>query len=280
MADWEDDLDPYFWRWERAKPIKVRGGIKAQAKQFGKKWWTEKWLSAIEEFGPHRRVARGRSYARKGQILDLKIEPGLISAIVQGSREIPYKVQIQMKAFSAEKAKEFLTNLQSRPLLIASMLNGEIHPDTESLFLKTDVPLFPLKEEGLNAVCSCPDPSNLCKHIAAVFYVVSEELERDPLLLLEIRGIKNPVAQGSAETLFPRPDVEPLPQDPQQFWRIPRLQEIQFKENRISLEKSQKPVILQRLGPFPFWRGEADLLGTLERIYKAVQTVARASGTK
>jgi uncharacterized Zn finger protein len=36
--------------------------------------------------------------------------------------------------------------------------------------------------------CSCPDWAVPCKHLAAVYYILAEWLDRDPFLLFELRG--------------------------------------------------------------------------------------------
>ena len=38
--------------------------------------------------------------------------------------------------------------------------------------------------------CSCPDWSNPCKHIAAVYYLVGEEFDHDPFLIFKLRGVE------------------------------------------------------------------------------------------
>ncbi len=40
------------------------------------------------------RLARGRRYARAGQVLDLEVRPGEVTARVQGSRRQPYRVHV------------------------------------------------------------------------------------------------------------------------------------------------------------------------------------------
>ncbi|HZS33253.1 MAG TPA: SWIM zinc finger family protein, partial [Methylomirabilota bacterium] len=47
---------------------------------------------------------------------------------------------------------------------------------------------FPIAAGELRTECSCPDWANPCKHVAAVHYVLGEFLDRDPLLLFELRG--------------------------------------------------------------------------------------------
>ncbi|HEY4492021.1 MAG TPA: SWIM zinc finger family protein [Acidobacteriota bacterium] len=262
-----DDEDRYFWRFYRAEPKKVKGGIKAQRRKFGGQWWAQRWLEAIERFGPARRVARGRSYARKGQVLDLRLDPGNISAIVQGSRDEPYQVEISLQRVSPEIETTILRELQSQPIYTATFFIGEVHPDVEKMLGKYGIPLFPTKEEGLGASCSCPDWGNPCKHIAAIYYLISEELERDPMLLLHLRGIPRErlTAQQQPKLFRAGQPGQPLPADPEQFWRAPRLKEVPLGATDVT--KPARPAILQRLGPFPFWRGDSDFLQTIELIY-------------
>ena len=57
----------------------------------------------------------------------------------------------------------------------------------ESLYRRRLV-AFPEKLRDLETECSCPDWSNPCKHIAAVYYLLGEEFDRDPFLLFKLRG--------------------------------------------------------------------------------------------
>ena len=62
---------------------------------------------------------------------------------------------------------------------------------------------------------------------------------------------------------------EPLLLDPEAFWGRPP--ENPEEEKSPSLEAHIPPVpaaLPKRLGKFPFWRGEEDLLEMLEEIYK------------
>lgn len=272
MDEWDDD--DFFWRFRRTKAREVKGGIKAQAKKFGQQWWAEKWLEAIERFGPQKRVARGRSYARKGQALRLELKPGLISAAVQGSREEPYEIHIPLQQVAYTIQQEILQRLRTQPIFAASLLSGEVPPEIESLFNEFRIPLFPDRAEGRSASCSCPDESNPCKHIAAIYYLISLELERDPFLLLYLRGISRQQLAPKKQKLFAPAQTEPLPTVLQQFWKSPRVKQVALPD--LILRGTSKPTILQRLGSFPFWRGEAEFMQTMETIYESARKFARA----
>src|SRR6185295_1743458 len=79
-------------------PRRVKGGIRARSKRgaFGQSWWARRWLAVLAALQLGGRLARGRAYARRGQVMDLSIEEGLVRARVQGSRKEPYTVSIRV----------------------------------------------------------------------------------------------------------------------------------------------------------------------------------------
>src|SRR4051794_21693935 len=94
------DRDGQFF--EGGRPIRVEGGIavRAQRGSIGEHWWSRRFVDILEEVCPPGRLTRGRAYARKGQVLEVAIEPGLVTGVVQGSRDDPYEVAIEVEAFS------------------------------------------------------------------------------------------------------------------------------------------------------------------------------------
>ena len=61
--------------------------------------------------------------------------------------------------------------------------------EIEEIFQKAGAPLIPSSETDISSDCSCPDVDDTCKHIAAVYYVLGQEIDRDPFLLMEMRGL-------------------------------------------------------------------------------------------
>jgi uncharacterized Zn finger protein len=171
-------------------PIKVEGGLAAKSKRgaIGETWWSRRFLDAVEPYLVGGRSGRGRSYARRGQVVELAVAPGLISAKVQGTRRVPYRVRIAMPAASAEQWERVLASLASQAGYSASMLAGELPHEVEEVFSGAGVALFPGPRSRLTSDCTCPDWANPCKHVAAVCYLVAEQFDRDPFALLAWRG--------------------------------------------------------------------------------------------
>ena len=181
----------YYDFFPRSVPRKAKGGIKAQSKRgtFGGSWWARRWIAVLEGFDIGARLGRGRSYARRGQVLSINIDKGRVSAKVQGSRSRPYDVVIKVKTLSAAEWKKLAKALSRQALFAAKLLSGEMPQDIEAAFKAARLSLFPERLRDLVTDCSCPDWSNPCKHIAAVYYLIGEEFDRDPFLLFKLRGM-------------------------------------------------------------------------------------------
>jgi uncharacterized Zn finger protein len=171
----------------------------------------------LEGFDIGARLGRGRSYARSGQVVQLEIGQGLVRAAVQGSRPQPYEVTIEMTPLPPKAWHAVLAALASQPLFAARLLAGDMPRDIEQVFSTAGTSLFPETSGALRTSCSCPDWSNPCKHIAAVYYLIGEAFDRDPFLLFRLRGLTREelvarlTAEGTAAPPVAPQAVEPGP---------------------------------------------------------------------
>ena len=184
-----DDYDDFYY-FEPTRPIEVEGGVKARSRRgaFAKNWWATRWIEAVERLMDSGRLGRGRSYARKGQVLSIEETKGGVTARVQGSRRTPYKITIQVKPLSDSQWGKVLDALASQALFAAQLLAGEMPQDIEQAFAAAGVSLFPDKPGDLITNCSCPDWANPCKHVAATHFILGERFDEDPFLLFRLRG--------------------------------------------------------------------------------------------
>ena len=179
----------YWPRYESTRPLEADGiKAKSQRGKFTETWWGDRWIAALQPLMDSGRLGRGRSYARRGQVLEIDIQPGEITARVQGSRRSPYKVVIELNPLNAKQWDVVLNALADQAIYAAQLLNGEMPDDIEGIFDAVRVPLFPAAGGDLRSQCSCPDWANPCKHIAAVYYLLGERFDGDPFLLFELRG--------------------------------------------------------------------------------------------
>ncbi|MHB1432899.1 MAG: SWIM zinc finger family protein [Streptosporangiaceae bacterium] len=178
------------WYPPPARPRSVDGGLKPRSARgaIGQTWWSERFVSVLERIGLGSRLQRGRNYARRGQVISLDIDAGLVSAQVQGSRSRPYRVRIGITAFGKAEWAALERALAASAWYAARLLAGEMPQDIEDVFAATGLSLFPASPAELSMDCSCPDSQVPCKHIAAVFYLLAEMFDDDPFAILAWRG--------------------------------------------------------------------------------------------
>jgi uncharacterized Zn finger protein len=173
-----------------SRPIPVDGGIKAKSKRgaIGEQWWSRRFIAVLESYGMSGRLQRGRSYARKGQVIDFELTQGKVTARVQGSRPRPYTVSIGVLPLTTAQWRAVERRLAGQALFRAKLLAGEMPAEIEEVFAGCGTPLFPRSAADLEMRCSCPDWEVPCKHLAAVCYVLAEAFDADPFGMLAWRG--------------------------------------------------------------------------------------------
>ena len=119
-------VDPNGRWFDSSGPIRVDGGIAVRAKRgkIGEQWWSRRFVDILEQTCDPGRLARGRTYARKGQVIDFEMTPGRVAGRVQGSRPAPYQVTIEIPAFEEAQWTDALAALGSQALYRAALLAG------------------------------------------------------------------------------------------------------------------------------------------------------------
>jgi uncharacterized Zn finger protein len=283
-----------YWDWyPKSKPRQPANGIKAQTQrgQFGKSWWANKWLDALERLVDPGRLTRGRSYARSGQVLNLDIKPGRVESRVQGSRPSPYKVQIEIKPLSDKDWDRVADAMSEQAIFAAKLLSGEMPQNIEEAFALAKVSLFPTLKGDLKTECLCPDWSNPCKHIAAVYYLLGEQFDADPFLLFRLRGKSKDeiMAMLRARRTTPVPTVPPVEEKKRKSRTLAEpiipLEKCldRFWDAADNLEdfavKIEAPaadgVPIKRLGAPGFWRdSKVDFIALFANAYKGLTEVS------
>jgi uncharacterized Zn finger protein len=301
---------PYWHDFER--PRRVKGGIKAQSRtgSFATSWWARRWIDVLESFDMESRLSRGKNYARHGQVISIDIQKGKVAALVQGSRSNPYKVSLGVTLIPAAAWKKAIAAMAAEAVFSARLLNGEMPADIERAFDSVKLSLFPASLKELETRCTCPDWSNPCKHIAAVYYLLGEEFDRDPFLLFRLRGMdrdrllealgRSAGARGTGNRRV-RSAAQGASADMPSGEASVRARGLGAPSSQASApaasaplpsdpeafwgtdeefefsgagEAPSAPPLLARLGSFPFWRGGMSFLESMEAVYR----VASAAG--
>lgn len=280
MSDW--------WAYEHGPRRAAKDGIRARSTrgEIGETWWSQRFIAALQEVADASRLTRGRSYARSGQVMDLRVQPGSVTARVQGSRPRPYEVSIRLVPFTDPEWARAEEALADQALFLAALLAGEMPRDVEQAFATAGLSLFPSRAEELRSDCSCPDWANPCKHVAATYYILAEAFDTDPFLVLCWRGrarddllarlrelrasrpAEEDAAQEEAPSEAPAAEVEPASAD---FWRAgSELWSLAFSPRAAEAADA----VLRQLGPLPPDAGGPEADRALAEAYAAFTRAA------
>ncbi len=285
MGRWGYGGYPYY---TPSKPKKVDNGIKLKSKrgEIASRWWSQRWIQVLESFHLGARLDRGKSYARQGQVIELNITTGNISAKVQGSARSPYNVSITLQPLTRQEWQRIIEIMASQAKFAAKLLTGEMPDNIEEAFIESKIPLFPTKIRDLKTECSCPDSANPCKHIAAVYFILAEKFEEDPFMIFKLRGMDKEEILGTLRESRsgdqpPTKNNGKKPQNQRTKKKVTRGNLIDKKISNfwsgawepISLCISPPPIenaIIKRLGPSPFTVKQINASTLFEKIYSQV----------
>ncbi|MER0476844.1 SWIM zinc finger family protein [Streptomyces sp. Edi2] len=158
-------------------------------RSFAETWWGNAWVDALE--GPVRsatgRLARGRTYARAGNVGEITVTPGRATARVQGSQPAPYRTSMDVPQLTSTEWDLLIDATAARAGHLAALLDRDMPTTLTDDAAQAGVCLLPAPRD-LTPRCSCPDWGDPCKHAAALYYQVARLLDHDPFVLLLLRG--------------------------------------------------------------------------------------------
>jgi uncharacterized Zn finger protein len=247
--------------------------------------WGARWLDAVSAFSPAKQMERGRVMAKSGKVLSLQVDQGFVAADVQGSRSRPYKVEIGLPMFSRKQWQRVTDALLKKAFYAAKLLSGDMPRDLEQIFSDTGAALLPASAADISSDCSCFEMDEPCKHIAATYVALAQEIESNPFLLLEMRGLTR--AQLLTEIQTRRgartkttTTAAPIDRPPQtylagklnDFFQAPKDRPLSASAPSVDAPALLKPGLrIQEMGSPPFWQSDNDFEEVLVRIYQAVR---------
>jgi uncharacterized Zn finger protein len=148
----------------------------------------QQWLGALNRIDFSNRLPRGKSYANKGVVTSIKIKGNQIEAKVQGTRKTSYKINIIVPLYYEEQTKIFIDAIKSNPLVLAKLLNRKLPEELMTIAEESGIKIFPSSWQDLKLNCSCPDWAVPCKHLAAVIYIIANEIDKNPFLVFKLHN--------------------------------------------------------------------------------------------
>ncbi|WP_414578249.1 SWIM zinc finger family protein [Anabaena sp. CCY 9402-a] len=271
--------------------------------KFSRTWWGDRFIKALEDFTDDSRLQRGRSYARGGKVKSFAIDKNIITAQVRGSvnpyfgvyKEPTYNIVIEITPIAKTRWNEAIKSLSSKASIVSRLLLNEVPENIEENFSQMGLHLLPHSSKDFKTKCSCPDYANPCKHIAGVYYLVASQLDNNPFLLFELRGLSKVELQAKladsslgkalstvfdsqeltiepSASFYPKLEKQSVSEKPnlREFWlgtkRLPSTIEV-------SNDSGVSAILVKKEGDFPaFWRKDNSFLETMEELYQRVKT--------
>ncbi len=271
--------------------------------KFSRTWWGDRFIKALEDFTDDNRLKRGRSYASGGKVLNFDVDKNKITARVKGSinpyfgvyKEPTYNINIEIKPIAKTSWNEAIKKLSSKASIVSRLLLNEVPENIEDTFSQLGLHLLPHSSKDFTTKCSCPDYANPCKHIAGVYYLVASQLDNNPFLLFELRGLSqaelqakladSPLGKALAEELnakeisletstsfYTQLAKQSIDEKPtaREFWlgakRLPQTIEV-------PTPSAVSAILIKKQGDFPaFWPKNNSFIETMEELYQRVKT--------
>jgi uncharacterized Zn finger protein len=153
-------------------------------------FWGRAWCDNLAAYASlANRLERGRRYLRGGLVIDLRIEPGLITSLVSGTDV--YEIRVGIAPMPPARWKAVVKACAGRIDSVVELLAGRFDESVMAHVCRQGTGLFPTPTEITHA-CTCPDGRGgrwLCKHVAATLYGVGVRLDEDPRLLFRLRHV-------------------------------------------------------------------------------------------
>jgi uncharacterized Zn finger protein len=269
--------------------------------RFGKTWWGRRFIEALEGFTDTGRLQRGRGYSGDSRILAFDVVDGVVTATVRGNinpyygvyKEPRYKTTIQMVPIPAKHWNKAVVYVGNNAALVSKLLMNEMPDNIDDAFANVKLHLLPRSRKDFALTnCSCPDYANPCKHIAGVYYRLARQLDRDPFLLFELRGLSRerlhqalratplgkalvalmvdgPEQVVEAESYYTRPVARTSVPDYRSFWqgakRLP-------SEIEPATPAPVLAILVKKAGDVPpFWEKDSSFIEVMEELYLRVR---------
>jgi uncharacterized Zn finger protein len=161
-------------------------------------FWGKAWCDNLERYSDYaNRLPRGRTYLRARAVLDLQIAPGVVTALVSGTRL--YRVRVKVATVQPRLWRAICRDCAGAIDSLVELLRGRFSPAVMERLCCERTGLFPWPAE-IQLSCSCPDWASMCKHVAAVLYGIGARLDQQPELLFTLRKVdeKDLIAHAGA----------------------------------------------------------------------------------
>ena len=246
--------------------------------------WGDRWLASASGAG-RARLEKGRALVAEGGLTALAVKPGLVEAEVRDRGRSFVSVKLKVRPLNEKVFDGALKAFAERARTAADLLSGTLPEEADAVFAAAGGALLPASANEVSVTCPCGEAVP-CRHAAAVHVGLAERFDRDPFLVLLLRGkgrdevlarlrearaqralpaAAAPSAPKRPETQAPLP-LEPLPDVRAESFYRPLVPLATLKTRFVPPENPE--ALLTRLGPPPLQDEEAARL--LVEMHRAI----------
>lgn len=278
---------PWWQSPDNEAPAAKKITLQSQWGSIAQNWWTERFVSVLEEYGENGRLSRAKLCARSGHAIRLRIGPGEMSIGISCSGSSVRDVALMLPRFSPEVWDMLIETIAGDAALTGSLLTGEFSHHLVDELSQRGIDLIPDQYRSVRAYCHCSDDHNPCIHIAAAWYFLTEVLDEDPWILFLLHGktreevisrvnaIRDQLLPssipGQSEEDQEQKTSTPPPYDPDRFFSCP----VNADDAHIPVpERKVSPILL--LGPAPYKLGGKNLADRIAVLYPSISAYAES----
>jgi len=233
----------------------------------------KRWFALVLTRDAEDHIKRSR-LARDGHILNMAIDAGVVVARFHENYGYDRtETMITFPLWTVEQQHRWFDMLHAHSEWSTALLRNEL---PEALVAATEaagIPLIPADDQQLAFICTCYRSNSFCKHQAATWFALTDELLAHPLLIAQLYGVS---VQTTIEAILDRPLYAPFVPtggapdlgDPARFWNGGELPTVEPYDGAAQTE----PVTA--LGRFPLWHGQFDPTAYLSPIYDIASHLA------
>lgn len=159
-------------------------------KTYGNTWWGKQWLNALKNIDHSSRLPRGRTFANQQKVQRIRItKNGLAKVKVKGKSVRFYEVEIALEPFTEKQKQVILQQILNNPLYLSQLLNRQLPASLLNYCKSKRIKVFPTSWDSLGLDCGCSNLIIPCKHMSAALYIMANEIDKDPFLVFQLRGL-------------------------------------------------------------------------------------------
>jgi uncharacterized Zn finger protein len=146
-------------------------------------WFVRHWLEFFERRSSTFLLQRGRNSYQQGNVRNLTIVPGLVTAYVKGLET--YQVKFVSKSFSPEEIADVSKMISSQPVLLMRIYQKTLTQD-DVIGLPYQLGFAPIL---IDFSCTCHETIGLCSHLLAAAHACAESFNDDFSQFLKFSGV-------------------------------------------------------------------------------------------